>query len=210
MKSTLHSGRPLAEARGAVILLHGRGSSGQDIMGLGTAFPADGIAWFAPSAARGTWYPHRFLRPVEENEPWLGEALSTVDQLVEEALQAGLPSERIGLIGFSQGACLALEYAYRHPRRLAFVGGLSGGLIGPMETARPPVDLLKTPVLLGCAETDAHVPFAHVEHSARVLKESGADVTLQKYPGTAHTVFPDELEWLGQRIRRIGGGIRDE
>jgi len=201
--SVAHSGPPLSRARGAVILLHGRGSSGDDILGLADALPADDIAFLAPSAPGGTWYPQRFLAPLAHNEPALSRALATVAALVVEARAAGLAPEQIGLAGFSQGACLALEYAARHPQRYGFVASLSGALIGPLDLPRAAFRLDATPVLLACAEHDAHIPLAHVEHSARVLGAAGAEVTTQLFPGAAHTVYPSEIAWLRDRLAAL-------
>jgi predicted esterase len=195
----LRFGAPLARARGAVLLVHGRGSSPEDIAGLATELTEPGLAFFAPAAAGGAWYPERFLVPVERNEPWLGGALGTIAGLVEEIGKAGLPARQIGLVGFSQGACLVLEYAARHPRRYGFVAGLSGALIGPLGAARPPGDLKATPILVACAESDAHIPLDYVERSAETLGHLGADVTKQIYRGDEHTVFPEEIHWLQQR-----------
>ncbi|MGH8019479.1 MAG: alpha/beta hydrolase [Opitutaceae bacterium] len=196
------AGPPLQRARAAIILVHGRGSSGQEIPGLSRAFdaPAD-AALIAPNATRGTWYPQRFLAPLENNEPWLGSALEVVDELVREAQANGIPFERIGLVGFSQGACLILEYTMRQPRRFGFVAGLSGALIGPPGTPRPVVDLQQTPVLIACAEHDAHVPVRFVEQSAASFSGSGAVVTKQIFPCAAHTVFPEEIERIRPRAR---------
>jgi phospholipase/carboxylesterase len=193
---TLRFGAPLATARGVVILLHGRGSSAKDIAGLAEVFGASALACFAPDATHHSWYPQRFLVPPAQNEPWLSSALAVIDTLVAEALAAGIPSNRIGLVGFSQGACLALDYAVRHPRRYAFIAGLSGALIGPTSTAREAVDLQRTPVLVACAEHDPHIPLEHVDHSATVLAAFNAEVTRHIFPGAAHTVFPDEIAWL--------------
>ena len=189
-----------AAARGAVLLIHGRGASAADIAGLSQYLPAEGIAFAAPEADQGTWYPQRFFAPLAENEPWLSGALEVVDGLAEELHAAGLPWERIGIAGFSQGGCLALEYALRNPRRYGFVAGLSGALIGPLETPRPAVDLRGTQVLVACAERDPHIPLPHVKHSAQVFSESGAVLTSHIFPGGDHTVFPQEMDWLSQRI----------
>lgn len=196
---TLRFGAPLDQARGVVILVHGRGSSADDIAGLADIFDGGDIAYLAPEATNATWYPHRFLAPPAHNEPWLSSALAVVDGLVREALSAGIPSERIALAGFSQGACLVLEYAARHPRRYGFVAALSGALIGPTDTARDCGDLQRTPVLIGCAERDAHIPLEHVEHSAAALSAFNAAVTKQVFPGSAHTVFPAEAAWMKQQ-----------
>ena len=174
--------------------------------GLARVLAADRVAFLAPSAPGGVWYPQRFFVPLDQNEPWLSRALNEVDAVVRQAHDSGIPLERIGLVGFSQGACLALEYAARNPRRYGFVAGLSGALIGPLAAPRAIVDLQKTPVLLGCAESDAHIPLPHLEESARLLAGFGASVTKQVFPGGDHTVFPKEIEWLrGQS----GGWGRD-
>jgi phospholipase/carboxylesterase len=194
--NTLRFGEPLATARQAVILVHGRGSSAEDIAGLSRLLPNDRTAFFAPSAENGTGYPERLFGPLERNEPWLSTSLGVIDSLVDEARAAGIESESIGIAGFSQGACLSLEYAFRNPRRYAFVAGLSGALIGPLDTPRKQVDLQATPVLVACAERDPHIPLDHVERTARLMAEFGASVTKQIFPGGAHTVFPEEIAWL--------------
>ena len=198
----LRLGAPLSSARGVVILLHGRGSSANEISGLIRAFGAADLAYLVPEAAHRTWYPHRFLAPPAHNEPWLSSAIALIDTLVAEAHAAGHPHERIALVGFSQGACLSLEYAVRHPRRYAFIGGLSGALIGPTDVIRETTDLLGTPVLLGCAEHDAHIPLEHVEHTAEALTAFNAKVSKHIFPGSAHTVFQEELTWLRDHAAR--------
>lgn len=203
---TLRVGVPLERARAGVILIHGRGASAEEIAALAEALPGDGIAFLAPSAANNNWYPQRFLAPVEQNEPWLSSALSVLERLVGEAHDAGLPFDRIGLIGFSQGACLALESAARHPRRYGFIAGLSGALIGPLDRPRLPFDLAGTPVLVACADNDPHIPINHVEESARVLSRSGAAVTKQIFPGAGHKVYSAEVDWLRERMTE---GLKD-
>jgi phospholipase/carboxylesterase len=202
----LRLGAPLAKARGALILVHGRGASAEDIAGLADALPTDGLAVLAPEATGRSWYPRRFLAPLAENEPWLAGALDVIDTLVAESLAAGVPAERVGLAGFSQGACLVLEYALRRPRRYGFVAGLSGAPVGPLDTPRPAVDLRGTPVLLGCAERDAHIPLEHVEHGANVLRAGRAELTTRIFPGSAHTVFPEEIAWLRERTAALTAG----
>ncbi len=201
-QDTLRVGTPLAQAAGAVILLHGRGSSSDDIAGLARSLkgaPAP-LAFLAPNATDNTWYPQRFFVPLAHNEPWLSSALDVIDELVGEAHAAGIPYERIGIAGFSQGACLTLEYAARNPRRYGFIAGLSGGLIGPLDTPRPPADLQKTPTLVACAESDAHIPLEFVQKSAVTLNTFNATVTQQIFRGGAHTVFPEEIAWLRQQV----------
>ena len=200
LPGTARFGQTLTQARGAVILLHGRGSSPHDIAGLADVLPDVGLAFLAPAATGGTWYPQRFFAPLERNEPWLSSALNVIDRLVAEVQATGLAAEQIGLAGFSQGGCLVLEYAMRHPCRYRFVAGLSGALIGPAGTPRPTVDLRGTPMLLGCAERDPHIPLVHVEQSAETLARFGAVVTKQIFPGAAHMVFPEEIAWLKQQV----------
>ena len=200
---TLRLGHPLKNARAAVILIHGRGSSAEDMVTLADALDLADVAVLAPSAPGGSWYPQRFLVPLAQNEPSLTRALQRIAGLVQEASTAGLTTDRIALIGFSQGACLALEHTAREGTRYGFTAGLSGALIGPLATPRPKRDLHGTPILLGCAEADAHIPFDYVEHSAAVLAGMNARVTKQVFPGGAHTVFPEEVTWLNQQLAQL-------
>jgi phospholipase/carboxylesterase len=200
LSDTLRFGAPLAQATGAVILLHGRGSSAQDIAGLGRALKNETLACLAPNASGGAWYPQRFLAPLAQNEPWLSSALGVIDRLLKEVQSAGIPLERIGLAGFSQGACLALEYAARNPRRYGFVAGLSGALIGPLDTPRLATDLGKTPVLVACAEGDAHIPLEFVEQSAATFLTFNAELTKHVFHGGTHTIFAEELVWLREQV----------
>ena len=201
--TTLRFGEKSREAKAAVILVHGRGSNPREIGGITRLLPSKGIRFYAPGAADGTWYPQRFLAPLDDNEPALSIALGTLDLLVEEILAEGIPLQRIGFIGFSQGACLSLEYVSRTPARYGFVAGLSGALIGPLDTPRADGDLSGTPVLLGCAEADAHIPLPYVEQSARVLTGQKAEVTTVIFPGSTHSVFHEELDWLKPRMSAL-------
>lgn len=190
----LLAGSPLADARAATIVVHGRGASAEDILDVANHLPADGVAYLAPQAADHTWYPHRFTEPIARNEPWLSSALALLGRLVAQVEAAGIPADRIALLGFSQGACLALEFAARNPRRWGGVYGLSGGLIGPPGTTWPDLgSLAGTPVFLGCSDVDSHIPASRVEESAARLRELGANVTMRLYPGMGHTINRDEL-----------------
>lgn len=197
---TLKRGTPLDKAQAALILIHGRGADAEDIAGLANHLPSQGLAVLAPEAQQYTWYPQRFFVPLQENEPWLSSGLDLVDKLVAEIHVAGIPYERIGIAGFSQGGCLALEYALRNPRRYGFIAGMSSALIGPLKTTRAKADLLGTPVLIACAENDPHIPLPFVEESAGILAESGTDLTKQIFRGYDHTVFPEEIEWLSEQM----------
>lgn len=194
-RPVLQGGAPTASARGALILIHGRGADARSMLDLaGTVSPED-LAWFAPEAARNTWYPFSFLEPMERNEPALSSALAAVHGLVETLGVAGLSPERIALLGFSQGACLSLEYAARHARRYGAVIGLSGGLIGPPGTPRSYTgSFAGTPVFLGCSDVDPHIPVERVRESEEVFRRMGAEVDARIYPGMGHTVNADEVK----------------
>jgi predicted esterase len=152
------------------------------------------MAYLAPEAAGNSWWPHRFIDPIEENEPYFSSALAQVSLAIERVTQAGIPQEAIVLLGFSQGACLALEFAARNPRRYGGVVGLSGGLFGPAGTPRDyPGSLEGTPVFIGCSDVDPHIPKERVEESAAVLEKMGADVTMRLYPGMRHTINDEEI-----------------
>jgi phospholipase/carboxylesterase len=190
----LQAGAALDQARAAMVLVHGRGATADDILSLASALPGSGLAYLAPEAAGQTWYPNRFVAPLESNEPWLSSALAGLDDLLTQVAAAGVPAERTVLLGFSQGGCLALEYAVRHPQRYGGLVGLSAGLIGPPGTTWPASGSLDgTPAYLGCSDVDPHIPAERVEESAWVLAEMGADVVAQLYPGMGHTVTEEEL-----------------
>ncbi len=163
----------------------------------------DHVACIAPRAKEGTWYPLRFLAPREANEPALSLALKTVQAAVDELAAAGMARERIGLIGFSQGACLVLEHTLQAASRYGFVAGLSGAMIGPLNELRTPPRLGGTPVLIACAEHDAHIPRPHVEATAALFRSSGADVTHLVFPGDTHGLFPEEVAWLQEHTHRM-------
>ena len=196
----VRAGVPVPAARAAAVLIHGRGATAEGMLALGGAFGAQDVALVAPQAPAGSWYPHSFLAPLDENEPSLGQALGIVGETVDALAREGLGPERVVLVGFSQGACLALEYAARMARRYGGVAGLSGGLIGPPGTPRDyPGSLGGTPVFLGCSDVDAHIPEVRVHESADVLTALGGNVTTRIYPGMAHTIVDDEIRHV-QRI----------
>ena len=157
----LTAGEPLERASAAMVLIHGRGATARDILSLVPELgqSRSGFAFLAPQAAGNSWYPHSFLAPIGSNEPGLSSALTVVAATLARVEEAGIAPERAILLGFSQGACLALEYAARHARRWGGVVGLSGGLIGPDGTPRDyPGSLAGTPVFLGCSDVDPHIP----------------------------------------------------
>jgi len=190
----LATGVPLTDARLVVILLHGRGASAEDILGLGGDFDLADIAYIAPQAAGNTWYPYSFLTPVDKNEPGLSSALGVIDTLIAHVGQRGIAPDRVALMGFSQGACLTLEYAARHARRYACVAAFSGGLIGPPGTPRAyPGSFEGTPIFLGCSDIDPHIPLERVRESAEVCRTMGAKVDERVYPGMGHSINTDEI-----------------
>jgi predicted esterase len=191
----LLAGAPLDEATGAIIAIHGRGASAEDIIALAREVAPPSVAIVAPQAAGNTWYPYSFLEQFARNEPYLSSALRKVHGLIQELNDRGIPPERIALLGFSQGACLALESAARQPQRYAALLGFSGGLIGPPGTQFDyDGSLAGTPVFLGCSDVDPHIPKERVEESAVALQRLGASVDARLYPGMGHTVNRDEIE----------------
>jgi predicted esterase len=193
--ATVVAGAPLERARAAAILLHGRGGSAHDMLGLAEMLARERVSFIVPQATNHTWYPQRFIAPLETNEPWLSSALSLVHALVDRAATAGVEVQRILIGGFSQGGCLALESAARRARRYGAVVGLSGGLIGPPGQPRSYTGaFFGTPVFLGCSDVDFHIPLASVEEAAAVLTNMGAVVDKRIYEGMGHTVNEDEIE----------------
>ena len=191
----LHHGPAPADARLTVLLVHGRGDSAAGILGLAEHFNADDIAWLAPQAAGHAWYPYSFLAPLAQNQPGLDSGLRILGTLVGDLERQGIAPDRIVLMGFSQGACLAQEFAARHARRYGAIVGLSGGLIGPPGTPRDYAgDFAGTPVFLGCSDVDSHIPVERVHESAAVFRRMGAEVDERIYPGMGHTVNRDELD----------------
>lgn len=194
------AGSPVAEARAAVVICHGRGATAEDMLALEAAFDAPATAFVAPQADQSTWYPRTFLAPLRENEPHLSSALALLGAIVRELDRDGIPPQRQVLLGFSQGGCLTLEFAGRNARRYGGVVGLSAGLIGPPGRQWNFEGTLDgTPVFLGCSDHDPHIPRDRLEESARELGRIGGEVELQVYPGLGHTINRDELE----RVQRI-------
>jgi phospholipase/carboxylesterase len=187
-------GAPLASARAAVILIHGRDAAPRNIVELVPAIEHPEVTYLAPAAAGGTWYPLGFLAPIERNEPGISSGISVVHALLDEVLAAGIPADRVLLLGFSQGACLVCTAAQRRPQRYGGVMIFSGGLIGPPGSAwNENGGFLSTPVFLGCGAPDAHVPESRVRETAAVFLRMGADVTTRIYPGMGHLVSDDEI-----------------
>lgn len=200
--TVLARGAVLSRARAAVVLLHGRGADAESILELAEPLAAPAAAFLAPQAPGGSWYPQRFLAPIASNEPWLGNALERVGAVVALCAAAGIEAGRIVLAGFSQGACLASEYAARTPRRWGAVVAWTGGRIGPVGLEFAPVTGFEgTPVLLACGDPDPHIPWKRVEETAAFFTASGAEVATRRRPGFPHSIHPDDIDlaarWIG-------------
>ena len=201
----LQRGAPLNSAKGAVVFLHGRGASADDILGLAQDFDLPELANLAPEAAEHTWYPYSFLSPIEQNQPWLDSAVKLVGETVQLAIAAGIEPQNVAIVGFSQGACLATEFVVRNAMRYGGLVAFTGGLIGPPEAKFSySGELSGTPCFLGAGDRDPHVPWKRVEESAAVLSDLGAAVTLRRYPGLPHTINQDEIHHAKIILRRIG------
>ena len=193
------SGNKDAETAG--ILIHGRGATAHSILGLKDQIENKDIYYVAPQAETREWYPNSFMRPIEENQPELDQALETVEECIEKLQEEGFETEDIFLLGFSQGACLVTEYVARNPKKFKAVIGLSGGLIGPEgKEFDYSGDMENTPAFLGCSEKDPHIPKSRVEETADVLEALNAEVEKRIYEGSFHGIIEDEIEWINQHI----------
>ena len=198
------AGESIQRAKAAMLMVHGRGARAEDILSLADQLDFPEFAYLAPQAADNTWYPNRFLNPISENEPWLSSALAFVGDVFAQIVQAGIPPERIILLGFSQGACLILEFAARNAQRFGGVVGLSGALIGPEDTPRDYAgSLAGTPVFLGCSDVDFHVPKERVHQTADVMRKLGGEVTERLYPNMDHTVNQNEIDFVRGMMQAV-------
>lgn len=196
-------GEELESARAAMILFHGRGATAQDILTVAAEVQQPRWAYIAPQAAGNQWYPNPFIAPLESNELYLSDDFNMIDELLARVEQH-VPIEHVVLLGFSQGACLTLEYVARHARRYGAVVGLSGGLIGPDGTPRDYAgSLAGTRVFLGCSDADPYIRKDRVLETGEVLKRMGAEVTVQLYPGMGHLVSEDELAVIREIARAL-------
>lgn len=199
------AGAALEAARAAVVMVHGRGASAESMLSFADVFEAEGVAYRAPQAAGHTWYPYSFLAPVERNEPGRSSGLRAIGDVLGALAAGGVPPERTVLLGFSQGACLLLDYAASRPQRYGGVVAWSGGLIGPEDAPLPRYagSLRKTPAFFGCSDRDPHIPLARVEASAAVFERLGADVTKRIYPGLGHVVNEDEVRFARALVQSL-------
>lgn len=202
LKKAVESGQPLLTAKKALIMLHGRGASAQDILSLKEYLPLDAFYIVAPEATSFTWYPYSFMAPIKQNEPWLGSALDLIKNVTDEIHQAGIAPGKTFILGFSQGACLALEFATRYAQPWGGVIAFTGGLIGDKIYAEHyHGDFKGTPVWISNSENDPHVPLARSEDSKSLMASMGATVTLQVYPGRQHAILQEELDGAGALLK---------
>jgi phospholipase/carboxylesterase len=196
-------GAPIVRAKAAMILMHGRGAGAESMLSLAEALAEPDMACIAPQAPDNSWYPYSFLAPIPRNEPHLSRSLATIGQLVECLSAHGLGAKRLVLFGFSQGGCLALEFAARNARRYGAIVGLSAGIVGPDSTSRTYTgSLAGTPVFLGCSDVDAHIPLSRVQETSRCLRALGGEVIERIYPGMGHAINDDEI----RRVRALLAG----
>jgi predicted esterase len=202
----MSAGARLEDARAAMVMVHGRGASAASILTLAPEIGRADVAYLAPEAAGGAWYPYSFLMPIERNEPGISSGIQAIRDVVAMIEAAGIPARKIILLGFSQGACLTLEYTARNVRRYGGVAGLSGGLIGPDGTPREyPGSLDGTPVFLGCSDIDSHIPKERVEQTGEVFERLGASVDIRLYKGMDHTINEDEIAVVQGMIDVVTG-----
>ncbi|MDP1676940.1 MAG: dienelactone hydrolase family protein [Bacteroidota bacterium] len=200
----LMDGVELDKAKAVMIMIHGRGATAESILDIAQYFIVDAVTYIAPQANGGTWYPYSFLMPTEQNEPGITSGLQRISEIVDHVVTSGIPEQKIMLLGFSQGACLSLEWTARSNKKIGAVFGLSGGLIGPNATLRNYSGTLEnTSVFLGCSDVDFHIPKERVIESADIFKKLNASVTITLYPNMAHTVNDDEIDQVNSIMRDV-------
>ena len=200
----LIEGKDVDKAAAAMIMIHGRGATAESILDISQYFTVENISYIAPQANGGTWYPFSFLMPVEQNEPGVTSGLQRISEIVDHTIASGISEQKIMLLGFSQGACLSLEWTARSNKNIGAVFGLSGGLIGPNGLQRNYSGTLEnTSVFLGCSDVDFHIPKERVIESADIFKKLNAAVTLKLYPNMDHTVNDDEIDQINSIMKKI-------
>jgi predicted esterase len=200
------AGAKLEKARAAMVMVHGRGATAESILTLAPELDVEGFAFLAPQARGNTWYPNSFLAPIPSNEPGITSGLTAIADLITRIEDAGIPRSQIMLLGFSQGACLSVEFAARNATRFGGIACLSGGLIGPDGTPRNYSGTFEDmPAFLGCSDVDAHIPAVRVSESASILRHMGARVTMKLYPGMGHLVNEDEIANVTAMMEEVAG-----
>jgi len=201
-KQIITAGVPVSQAKKALILIHGRGASANSILSLADhlALPED-MTIIAPQATQHSWYPHSFMAPVESNEPALSSALALIDEVVDDLIKQGIDRKNIYFLGFSQGACLTLEYTARHGQQYGGIIAFTGGLVGQeLKPSNYSGDFAQTPVLIATGDPDPHVPVSRVEETVAQLTKMNADVLFKIYKGRPHTITQEELQLAEQHV----------
>jgi phospholipase/carboxylesterase len=194
-KNIITAGKELTKDSKVLIMIHGRGGSAEDILSLSSYLDVKDFTLIAPQATNNTWYPYSFLAPTSENEPWLSSALDVLNELLNEIKSKGVTTEDIYFLGFSQGACLTLEFVARNADRYGGVVAFTGGLIGDkIYNENYKGDFGKTPVFIGTSDPDPHVPVERVYATTNILKNMNAEVTEKIYNHMGHTINHDEIE----------------
>ena len=200
-KTIISSGVPLNKSEKAVVMLHGRGANAEDIISLSEYLNIEDYSVIAPQATNNSWYPYSFLSPPEKNEPWLSSALKLLSDIAEDIVVQGIKYENIYLLGFSQGSCLALEFAARNARKYGGVAAFTGGLIGDkIYSDNYKGSFEKTPVFIGTSDPDQHVPVERVKETSRLLEKMNANVLLKIYDNMGHTITSDEIDSVNDFI----------
>ncbi|MFO7446356.1 MAG: dienelactone hydrolase family protein [Ignavibacteriaceae bacterium] len=201
----LYGGTNVANASAAMIMIHGRGADAESILSLADELDKeDRFIFAAPQASGNTWYPYSFLAPRPNNEPGITSALNVIRNLINSLVRDGIVEEKIILLGFSQGACLALEYSAQNAARYGGIIGLSGGLIGDrINNSLYKGDFNGTPVFLGCSDIDPHIPLERVDESGKIFSGLGAKLTKRIYPNMGHTINEDELRFINLIMNEV-------
>lgn len=200
-KQVIQTGKQTGEATKALIMIHGRGGSAEDILGLAQYLPVNDFALFAPRATNNTWYPYSFLAAPKDNEPWLSSALEVMKEVVADVEATGIKKEDIYFLGFSQGACLTLEFVTRNANRYGGAVAFTGGLIGDkIYEQNYTGDFAGTPIFIGTSDPDPHVPVERVHASAEILAQMNAQVTKKIYKNMGHTINQDEINLVSELI----------
>ncbi|GAB3233184.1 dienelactone hydrolase family protein [Algoriphagus aestuariicola] len=201
MYEVRRSGLPLEQAKKAIIVIHGRGATAESILSLSSHLNLTDYAILAPQANGNSWYPYGFMASDEGNKDALQRSLKAIATVREEVLAAGIPDERVYFLGFSQGACLSLEFVARHATRFGGVVAFTGGLVGEnLQPERYSGDFKNTPIFIGSSNRDFHVPASRIKESGDLLRKMGADVTIKLFDDPDHTIREEEINWVNQRI----------
>ncbi len=200
-KNIIAAGKKLTDAKKVLIMIHGRGGSAEDILSLADHLHVKDFALLAPEANNNSWYPYSFMAPPSQNEPWLSSALSLLKEIVNDVTAQGIAEENIYFTGFSQGACLTLEFVARNATKFGGVAAFTGGLIGDkIYPENYKGDFKNTPIFIGSSNPDPHIPVERVHATTKILKAMNASVTEKIYENMGHTITLDEIEVANELV----------